>query len=143
MKRGHWRDQTAGEDQKRSDKTIGVRLTAAELSEFDAQIAELGLKRSNALRICARRVGGFVELDPDSKAELKALGAQMRGIATNINQIAKAANRTGDPKYGAFMDQRAKLGPVMVALESRLEYLLHLGNRRESGRERLKDQEGS
>jgi type IV secretion system T-DNA border endonuclease VirD1 len=47
----------------RADRTISVRLTEAELAELDAQIDGLGLNRNRALRIAARRIGGFLEVD--------------------------------------------------------------------------------
>ncbi|WP_299844706.1 DNA mobilization endonuclease VirD1/MobC family subunit [uncultured Jannaschia sp.] len=64
MKGGDWVDPDAEPAPVRADKTISVRLTEAELTEFDAQIAQLGIKRNRALRIAARRIGGFVEADP-------------------------------------------------------------------------------
>ena len=105
---GRRRDGNGGKSAPpRADKTISVRLTEAELAEFDAQIAPLGLKRNRALRIAARRIAGFLEADAAVRDELKAINRQIAGIATNINQIAHAANRTHDPDYRAFMAERA------------------------------------
>ena len=143
MVRGQWTTPEPKGTKQRADRTIPVRISEAELAEFDDQIGVLGLNRNAALRICARRVGGFVELDLESKAELKALKAQLTGIARNINQIARAANRTADPEYHRFMKQRQALGPVLFSVEARIDRLLHQGNRRTDGRERLEREAGS
>ena len=76
LQRGRWTDVGEGSAAapRRADKTLSVRLTAAELAEFDAQIATLGLKRSMALRIAARRVAGFVEVDAATVEALREIG---------------------------------------------------------------------
>jgi type IV secretion system T-DNA border endonuclease VirD1 len=134
---GRWRDPDAAKVAVRADRTISVRLTAAECDELDAQIAVLGLKRNRALRIAARRIGGFLEVDAAVVAELRALNRALAGIATNVNQIAHAANRTHDPAYQAFMAERAALGPVLLEVRSALQRILDLGARREDGLARL------
>ena len=138
MIRGRWRDARPDtEAPQRADRTIAVKLTEAELAAFDAQIAELGLKRNRALRIAARRVGGFVEVDPATREALRDISRQLGGIATNINQIAKAANRTHDPDYRAFMEDRAELGRVLVRVTRELQHLLDVSARRHDGLARL------
>lgn len=135
---GRWQDPEAdGEVPKRVDKPISVKMTEAELAEFDAQIAVLGLKRNRALRIAARRIGGFVETDAETLAELREIRAQLTGIARNVNQIARSANRTHDPDYQAFMAMREGLGREFGRLGGRLSHILDVGTRRSDGVERL------
>jgi type IV secretion system T-DNA border endonuclease VirD1 len=138
MIRGRWRDPEAAKKAPRADKLLSVRVTEAELAELDAQIAALGLKRNRALRIAARRIGGFLEADPAVVAELRILNRQLAGIATNVNQIARAANRTHDPDYRAFMEERAALGRVLIDVRGALQRILDLGARREDGLARLR-----
>lgn len=137
MIRGRWQDPDAARMKPRADKTISIRLTEAELAELDAAIAALGIKRNRALRIAARRIGGFLEVDGAVVAELRALNRQIAGIATNINQIAHAANRTHDPDYRAFLAMRAELGRVLFETRGALQTILDLGARREDGLARL------
>jgi len=139
LKRGRWTDvgDGAAAAPRRADKTLSVRLTEAELVEFDAQIATLGLKRSMALRIAVRRVGGFVEIDAATVEALRGVARQIGGVATNINQIAKAANRTRDPDFSAFMEERAALGRDLARIEGLIQRLLELGARRADGLARL------
>ncbi len=140
MIRGRWQDPETAKKTPRADRTLSVRLTEAELAEFDAQIAVLGIKRNRALRIAARRIGGFLEVDQSTVEELRALNRQLAGIATNINQIAHAANRTHDPDYQAFLRSRAELGRVLLETRGALQRILDLGARREDGLARLKTQ---
>ena len=116
---------------------IAVRLTEAELAEFDAQIAALGLNRNRALRIAARRIGGFVEADAAQIEVLRDITRQLTGIARNINQIARSANWTGDPDYRAFMEERAKLGKELARTQGPIQETLELAARREDGLARL------
>ena len=136
--RGRWRDPEQARKASRADKLISVRVTEAELAELDAQIAVLGIKRNRALRIAARRIGGFLETDAGVVAELRALNRQISGIATNVNQIAHAANRTHDPDYRAFLEERAELGRVLLEVRGLLQRMLDLGARREDGLARLR-----
>lgn len=137
---GQWRDPAAAKARtKRADRIIAVRMTEAELAELDAQIALLGLKRNRALRIAARRIGGFVEADAATLAELKAIRQQLTGIARNVNQIARAANRTHDPDYRAFMKLREGLGRELARVGDLLFRLMDLAARREDGLARLRE----
>lgn len=134
---GRWQDPEAARKEPRADKTLSVRLTEAELAEFDAQIEGLGLNRNRALRIAARRIGGFLEVDAAVVEALRDINRQLAGVATNVNQIAHAANRTHDPDYRAFLAQRAELGRLLIETRGALQQILDLGARREDGLARL------
>ncbi|WP_260094675.1 DNA mobilization endonuclease VirD1/MobC family subunit [Phaeobacter inhibens] len=140
MIQGRWRDPDDQADVvQRVEKTISVKLLEAERDEFDAQIAKLGLKRNRAMRIAARRIGGFLELDPETIGLLRAVTRSISGIAVNVNQIAKAANRTHDPDYQRFLRERAELGKEIARLDAALQPLLDVAQRRSDGLQRLKD----
>ncbi|PIP97611.1 MAG: endonuclease, partial [Rhodobacterales bacterium CG18_big_fil_WC_8_21_14_2_50_71_9] len=62
-------------------------------------------------------VAGFVEVDAATVEALRGAVRQIGGVATNINQIAKAANRTRDPDFSAFMEERAALGRDLARIE--------------------------
>ena len=138
MIRGRWQDPEKAKKEPRTDRLVCVRLTEPELAELDAQIAALDLNRNRALRIAARRIGGFLEVDGATVEALRTINRQLAGVATNINQIAHSANRTHDPDYRAFMAQRAELGRVLIETRGALQRILDLGARREDGLERLK-----
>jgi type IV secretion system T-DNA border endonuclease VirD1 len=135
---GRWQEPEKAKKAPRADRTLSVRLTEAELAELDVRIAGLGLNRNRALRIAARQIGGFLEVDKVTVEALRAINRQLAGAATNINQIAHAANRTHDPDYRAFMAQRAELGRMLIETRGALQRILDLGARREDGLARLK-----
>ncbi|MDO5757201.1 MAG: DNA mobilization endonuclease VirD1/MobC family subunit [Rhodobacterales bacterium] len=137
MKSGDWVDPGTVKSVQRADKVVTVRLTEAELAEFDAQIAVLGLNRNRALRIAARRIGGFVEADAAQVETLREIARQLVGVARNINQIAKSANRTREPDYRAFMEERAALGKQLAKVQGQTQAILDLAARREDGLARL------
>lgn len=139
MQGGRWRDPKAKEPVPRADKTISVRLTEAELAELDGQIASLGLTRNRALRIAARRIGGFLETDAETAAMLQDISRQMRGIATNVNQIAKAGNQSRHPDFRAFLEERQALGKELARVSAMLQEILEVARRREDGLARLSE----
>ena len=140
MRGGTWvevADEDTDAPPVRVDRVVTVKMTAAELAELDAAIAPLGLKRNRALRIAARRIGGFVEAAPEEVALLRDAVRQLGGIARNVNQISRAANRTGTPDYRGFMEERAALGREMARVEARMQAVLDLAARRGDGLQRL------
>ena len=118
---------------------VSVKMRPSEAAEFEARCQEIGVTKNNALRSMARHVSGFLEVDKKALAELKLISRQLRGIGTNINQIAKAGNRTGSPEFRAFMDDRRALGPQLIELQKHLQTVLDLGGRRQDGLAKLKD----
>ena len=137
MKGGDWVDPNAPKKPKRDDKVFSIRATRAEVEEFDAQLETVGMKRSQALRIAMRRIAGFVEVDPAVARELRDATKQISGIAKNVNQIARAANRTHDPDYIGFMEERRALGKELSRVEAQMQRILNLAARRHDGLERL------
>ena len=140
--RGRWRDPGAQSDGGRADKTISVKLTEAELEAFDAQIEAAGLKRNRALRIAARRIGGFLEMDQAALKELRHISRQIGGIANNVNQIARVSHVTKDPDYQAFVEERRYLGHELARVEGLMQRLLDIGQRRTDGLRRLEEAAG-
>lgn len=137
MKGGDWVEPDASKPAKRDDKVFSIRATRAEVEEFDAQLEAVGMKRSQALRIAMRRIAGFVEVDKAVTQELREATKQISGIAKNVNQIAKAANRTHDPDYIAFLEERRALGKELSRVEAQMQRILNLAARRQDGLARL------
>ena len=135
---GSWTSDASSSATKRAEKTVSVKMTEAELAAFDEAIALAGLKRNRALRIAARRIGEFLEADAETLAVLKDVQAQIAGIARNVNQIAKSANRTYDPDYRAFMEERRDLGKALSRLDTELRTITETATRRTDGEARLR-----
>lgn len=112
-------------------------MRTAEAEEFRRVCAELDVRPNRALRAMARHAGGYTEIGEAAQRDLTDIGRQLRGIATNINQIARAGNQTRTPDYLGFVEERGRLGPVLIRIQSRTRQILDAAARRLDGRERL------
>ena len=139
LRNGRWQAPASSADQvaEPAFTVISVKMRRAEAKEFRAVCAELGVRPNRAFRAMARHAVGYVELAESDARELRDVTAQLRGIATNVNQIAKAGNRTRSPDHAAFMEERARLAPVLVRIQRQTQDLLDIARRRFDGRERL------
>lgn len=138
--RGQWKAKSGGNSSDPAGfQMVSVKMRPAEAAEFKARCGEIGVTRNHALRVMARDVCGFLEVDPQALNDLKSITRQISGLATNINQIAKAGNRTLSPDYEAFMEDRRALGPELRRLEQMLQTVLNVGRRRSDGLAKFKE----
>lgn len=117
---------------------LSLRLTNAEFLEFADQVEELGMTNNRALRVAARRIGGFLEIDSASQDVLKDIAKQLNGIARNINQMAKIANTVNSVDHKDFLEERKALGVELMKASDISQQLLNVGRRRNDGAARLK-----
>ena len=78
-----------------------------------------------------------MEADAALIEALREIARQFIGIARNIDRIARSANRTGDPAYRAFMEERARLEKELARTLGPIQETLELAARREDGLARL------
>ena len=116
---------------------LSVKLRRAEAEAFRRSCAELGLRPNRAFRLFARRTAGYLEPDAAMLDELRRIVRQLTGVATNINQIAHAANRTGHAELDAFMRERAALSPILRRTDGLIRRVLDAPTRKREGQERL------
>lgn len=138
--RGQWK---SGSSAKGEDVvgfvTVSVKLRPEEKAEFKRVCQTLSVTPNRALRTMAREASGFLEVSDEALNELQTLTRQISGVATNINQIAKAGNRTWNPDYAAFMEDRKQLGKELARLEQRIQTILNVGRRRSDGLRKLEE----
>ncbi|WP_420337160.1 DNA mobilization endonuclease VirD1/MobC family subunit [Roseibium sp.] len=113
---------------------FSVRMRASEVAELDALCAELKVKRNRVLRTLVLKANGFLDYDKATTEVLRDLTRQVSGIATNINQLAKQANKTGEPDFVAFMEDRKGLGKLFARVEAQVQILLNVKKRKADAR---------
>ncbi len=137
--RGQWKSGSEVKfDEKIGFAVVSVKLRPAEKAEFQALCKDLGISPNWAMRSMVRQAAGFLEVDGAALDELRTITRQISGVATNINQIAKAGNRTLSPDYLAFMEDRKALGRELAQLEHMVQQRRDVGRRRSDGLARLK-----
>ena len=141
--RGQWKDNSSENSSgvhtsKLGFAVVSVKLRPAEKEEFQALCKELGVTPNRAMRSMIRQASGFLEVQTTALDELKLITRKISGVAVNINQIAKAGNRTLSPDFVAFMEDRKALGAELARLEQMMQLILNVGRRRTDGLERLK-----
>ena len=132
--RGQWTEpKSDADDTGIGFVTVSVKLRPEEKAELKRVCTKLGITPNKALRTMARRSSGFLEVQDRTLEHLATLTRQISGVSTNINQIAKAANRTQSPDYVAFMQDRRELGAHLAELEDIIREIVNVGRRRSDG----------
>ena len=137
---GQWKKPSASKTGKKVGfAVVSVKLRPAEKEAFQVLCKQLGISPNWAMRSMTRQAAGFLEVHGKTLDKLKSITRQISGVATNINQIAKAGNRTLSPDYLAFMEERKELGKELARLEQMMQHILNVGRRRSDGLARLQE----
>lgn len=120
-------------------RIVSVRLREAEFEAFSAQAASLGLTNNMALRVAARRIGGFLELDGGTRQAIEDVLGAIGVISEAIAQLNRAYDESGRVDMTEFAAQRAAFGYEFARLDATLMSVLNIAHRRLDGRLKLKD----
>ena len=111
-----------GKINRKRDRAVTLRMTDSEYEEFNNKVSESGLSRQ---AFFIRMIKGIRINSAESLGELKKMNEalsnfdrQLRGLATNVNQMARIANGTGmlpSEKALALMNQ--KINEIRKKLE--------------------------
>lgn len=137
-RRGEWKQSKS--DVQQSDigfVHLGVKLRPEEKQAFKTACQEQGVTPNKAVRMFVRDCCGYLEISDGSLERLTTITRQISGVSTNINQIAKAANRTCSPDFIAFMEDRKELGAKLAELEDIIREIVNVGRRRSDGLRKL------
>lgn len=135
---GAWKAPKSDDDESGAGFVhLGVKLRPEEKSAFKEACNSYGVTPNKAVRIFVRRCCGYLEISDEALEHLATITRQISGVSTNINQIAKAGNRTLSPDYIAFMEDRKELGAKLSELEDIIREIVNVGKRRSDGLRRL------
>ena len=114
-------------------KVVSVRLRQAEFASFSEQVQKLGLTHNLALRIFARRVAGFLEVDFETRQMLCQISANIGEISASLGILQRDAQRSGSGDIDKLFEIRAAFGREFAVLDDKLQTLLNVSQRRIDG----------
>ena len=127
----------------RQYKVVSIRLREAEYLVLERQAASLGLSHSMALRIAVRRIGGFLEIDQETRKLLQDILTEIGSLSRNIAKLKSVCAETGAIDMEEFNLQRAAFGREFARLDARLSAILNVSRSRRDGRMILKEEMGA
>jgi type IV secretion system T-DNA border endonuclease VirD1 len=120
-------------------KIVSVRLREAEFEAFSEQASEFGLTNNMALRVAARRIGGFVEIDMGTREVLEGILKSISEISRDIARMHATSMQSGVVDIAEFAKLRAEFGYEFARLDATLMSILNIAERRLDGRLRLQE----
>ena len=122
-----------------SYKIVSIRLRMAEFEAFSDQAGALGLTSNLALRIAARRIGGFLEIDAATRRHLEKIVAGIGEISRNVARLYSAYAHSGLGEARELAEQREAFGREFAELDALLRSILNISRRRSDGCRMLKE----
>ncbi|WP_085033611.1 T-DNA border endonuclease subunit VirD1 [Ensifer aridi] len=118
-------------------KIVSVRLRLAEFESFSEQSQAAGLTNNMALRIAARRIAGFLEIDAETRQNLQRITDSIGQIAEALIDMRRFASRDDTVDMVRFERHRQQFGQEFAALDALLRTMLNVSRRRQDGRRLL------
>lgn len=128
---------SAGQRDQNGYKIVSIRLRSAEFESFFDQANALGLTSNLALRIAARRIGGFLEIDQAMRRQLEQIMTAIGEISGNVGRLHAAYAESGKVDPRELARQRAAFGHEFAELDASLRSILNVSRRRADGRRLL------
>lgn len=137
-RRGEWKQPKLEEDESGVGFVhISVKVRPEEKAAFKQACSQHGVTLNKAVRTFVRQCCGYLEISDEMLGQMTIVTRQISGVSTNINQIAKAGNRTQSPDFIAFMEDRKELYAKLAELEDIIREIVNVGKRRSDGLRKL------
>lgn len=118
-------------------KVLCVRMRASELEGFTEEIERHQLTSSMALRIAARRIAGFLEIDAETRFQMETLVQRVGEMSGSLRALHQAYVADGFISLSDLEAQRSSFGQQFAQLDALLRTILNVSQRRADGRRRL------
>jgi type IV secretion system T-DNA border endonuclease VirD1 len=115
-------------------KVVCVRLRTAEFEQFASDVEASGLTNSMALRIAARRIGGFLEIDGEVRNNLENLIIVIGSLSKAVRDLHDICLAGGVVTVQQLDDQQIIFGSAFAQLDGMLRSILNVSQRRADGR---------
>lgn len=119
-------------------KIVSIRLRQAEFDTFSEQVQKMGLTHNKALRIAARRIAGFLEIDSESRNYLKDISNNITEYSIDIRNLRKSYEASNVLETEKLTENLASFGQHFVKLDYMLQKILNISQRRLDGQAKLK-----
>ncbi len=126
-------------DQTEKYKIVSIRLRKAEFDSFSERATSLGLTSNLALRIAARRIAGFLEIDSGVRGQLVEILSAIGEISRAIGGLHADYAESGDIDLKILAEQRVAFGEEFAHLDGLLRAILNVSRRRSDGIRRLEE----
>ncbi|MCZ7448304.1 T-DNA border endonuclease subunit VirD1 [Rhizobium rhizogenes] len=120
-------------------KVVSTRLRSAEYESFSQQARLLGLSDSMAMRVAVRRIGGFLEIDQETRRKMEAILLSIGTLSTNVAALLSAYTENPQLDVEALRAERIAFGESFAELDGLLRSILSVSRRRIDGCSMLKD----
>ncbi|CVI63670.1 T-DNA border endonuclease subunit VirD1 (plasmid) [Agrobacterium leguminum] len=118
-------------------KVVSIRLRFAEYESFSKAARSFGLTDSMALRVAARRIGGFLEIDVATREKLEIITETIGMLSNNVAAVLASSGMDGKADLAALKCERIAFGEAFAELDGLLRLILSVSRRRIDGRARL------
>ncbi|MBO9112509.1 MULTISPECIES: T-DNA border endonuclease subunit VirD1 [Rhizobium/Agrobacterium group] len=114
-------------------KVVSTRLRSAEYESFSRQARLLGLSDSMAIRVAVRRIGGFLEIDAETRQKMEAILYSIGALSSNVAALLCAYAENPIPDLDALQAERNAFGKSFADLDALLRSILSVSRRRIDG----------
>lgn len=118
---------------------VSVRMRNAEFLEFSDQVQRANLNNNLALRIAARRIAGFIEIEESSRESLRKLSRHLGEIARDMSKVKFKAEKDNLVDSQLLEKVRTSLSKEFIETQRLLRALMSVTNRRRDGLARLEE----
>ena len=115
-------------------KILSLRFGEVDFLEFTEQVEAMGYNRNLALRVAARRICGYLEIDTETRRLLRQISIDIGEISLSLVKLARIARHNDTVDVKQLSRCHDALAREFAVLDDKLQTLLNVSKRRIDGR---------